>query len=91
VRWRARGTFNGSAQFEGFDPTGAEIEMVGLDLLTIENGKLVDNQAYTNAMQLARQIGAMPPQGSPADKTMIGAFNLKTRIANAIKSRRSSG
>ena len=91
VRWRARGTFNGSAQFEGFDPNGAEIEMVGLDLLTIENGKLVDNQAYTNAMQLARQIGAMPPQGSPADKTMIGAFNLKTRIANAIKSRRSGG
>ena len=91
VRWRARGTFNGSAQFEGFDPTGAELEMVGLDLLTIENGKLVDNQAYTNAMQLARQIGAMPPQGSSADKTMIGAFNLKTRIANAIKSRRSGG
>ncbi len=55
--------------------------MVGMDLLTVEDGKLVDNQAYTNGMELARQIGAMPPQGSRAEKAMAGAFNLKTRIA----------
>lgn len=90
VRWRARGTFKGTTQLEGFDPNGAAIEMVGLDLLTIEDGKLVDNQAYTNGMQLARQIGAMPPQGSRAEKAMAGAFNLKTKIAKAIESRRSS-
>ena len=89
VRWRARGTFSGTAQFEGFDPNGAEIEIVGMDLLTVEDGKLVDNQAYTNGMELARQIGAMPPQGSRAEKAMAGAFNLKTRIADAINSRRS--
>ena len=88
VRWRARGVFDGTAQFEGFDPNGAEIEMVGLDLLTFENGKLVDNQAYTNGMQLARQIGAMPPQGSRGEAAMTGAFNLKTRIAKAIAARR---
>jgi predicted ester cyclase len=89
VRWRARGTFSGTAQLEGFDPNGAEIEMVGIDLLTIEDGKLVDNQAYTNGMELARQIGAMPPQGSRAEKAMASAFNLKTRIAEAIQSRRA--
>jgi predicted ester cyclase len=89
VRWRARGTFTGTGRLEGFDPNGAEIEMVGLDLLTFENGRLVDNQAYTNGMELARQLGAMPPQGSRAEKTMAGAFNLKTRIAKAIQQRRS--
>ncbi len=89
VRWRARGTFSGTAQLEGFDPNGAEIEIVGMDLLAVEDGKLVDNQAYTNGMELARQIGAMPPQGSRAEKAMAGAFNLKTRIADAINSRRS--
>jgi predicted ester cyclase len=89
VRWRARGTFDGTAQLEGFDPNGAEIELVGIDLLTIEDGKLVDNQAYTNGMELARQLGAMPPQGSRSEKAMAGAFNLKTKIANAIQQRRS--
>lgn len=85
VRWRARGTFDGTGRLEGFDPNGAEIELVGLDLLTFENGKLVDNQAYTNGMELARQLGAMPPQGSRAEKAMAGAFNLKTKIASAIR------
>ena len=85
VRWRARGTFTGAARLEGFDANGAELEMVGLDLLTIENGKLVDNQAYTNSMELARQVGAIPPAGSRAEKAVSGAFNLKTRIVNALK------
>jgi predicted ester cyclase len=87
VRWRARGTFDGTAQLEGFDPNGAEIELVGIDLLTIEDGKLVDNQAYTNGMELARQLGAMPPQGSRAEKAMAGAFNLKTRVARLLSRR----
>ena len=64
--------------------------MLGLDLLTFnEDGKLIDNQAYTNGMELARQLGAMPPAGSRAEKAMAGAFNLKTRIAKALKERRS--
>ena len=88
VRWRATGTFDGTAKLEGFEPNGAKVEMVGLDLLTIEDGKLVDNQAYTNAMQLARQIGAMPPQGSAVEKAMAGAFNLKTKAAKALSRRR---
>lgn len=89
VRWRARGTFNGTAKLEGFEPNGAELEMVGIDLVTVEDGELVDIQAYTNGMELARQIGAMPPQGSAAERAMAGLFNLKTRAAKAIADRRS--
>jgi len=85
VRWRARGTFTGDARLEGFDANGAEIEMVGVDLVTVEDGKLVDIQAYTNSMDLARQLGAMPAQGSRAEKAMAGAFNLRTRLARALK------
>jgi len=89
VRWRAGGTFNGTGMLEGFEPNGTEIEMVGLDLLTFQDGKLVDNQAYTNSMDLARQIGALPPQGSGVEKAMSRVFNLKTRAANAIRRRRA--
>ena len=85
VRWRALGTFTGPGRLEGFEANGARIEMQGCDLLTVEDGKLVDNQAYTNGMELARQLGAMPPAGSRAEKAMAGAFNLKTKVANALE------
>ena len=41
VRWRAKGTFDGTTRFEGIEPNGAVIEMEGVDLLTIRDGKLV--------------------------------------------------
>lgn len=85
VRWRAKGTFTGEARLEGFDANGAALEMVGIDLLTIEDGKLVDNQAYTNSMELARQLGAMPAQGSAAERAMAAAFNLKTRLGRLAR------
>ena len=89
VRWRARGAFDGTKPFEGLQPTGASVEMEGLDLLTIHDGKLVSNEAYTNSMELARQLGALPPQGSVADRGMTGLFNLKTRVVDAVRSRRT--
>jgi predicted ester cyclase len=85
VRWRARATFDGTTPFEGIEPTGAEVEMKGLDLITIRDGKLVSNHAYTNSMDLARQIGALPPQGSRAESAMNGLFNLKTRATRRLK------
>lgn len=85
VRWRGAGTFDGSARFEGFDPTGDSVELVGVDLLEVEDGKIVALDAYSNSMELARQIGALPPPGSRAERAMAGAFNLKTRLAKRLK------
>lgn len=75
VRWRATGTFSGDAKYEGLTPTGAPIELEGLDLITAHDGLLIDNRAYTNATVLARQLGAMPPAGSVAERAMIAAVN----------------
>jgi predicted ester cyclase len=88
VRWRARGTFNGDAKFEGMEPNGASVDVEGCDLVTIRDGKLVDNHAYTSGTEMARQLGALPPQGSIAERGMTGALNLKTR-ATALLQRRS--
>jgi predicted ester cyclase len=81
VHWRARGTFTGEGKLEGFVANGRSVDMRGLDILTVEDGKIVSNFAYTNAMELARQIGAMPPSGSPQERAMAAAFNAKTAIA----------
>ena len=85
VRWRARGTFNGDAKFEGMDPNGASVEVEGCDLVTIRDGKLVDNQAYSSGTEIMRQLGALPPQDSAPERGMIAALNLKTRAAGLLK------
>jgi ketosteroid isomerase-like protein len=85
VRWKATGTFTGDARFEGFIANDAKLETEGLDLLTVSDGLIVDNRAYTNALDQARQIGAIPPQGSAADRAMTEAFNLKTRAVRALR------
>lgn len=85
VEWRARGTFDGDARFEGMEPNGASVDVRGCDLVTVREGKLFDNQVYTSGTEIARQLGALPPQGSVAERGMTGALNLKTRATKAIR------
>jgi steroid delta-isomerase-like uncharacterized protein len=84
VRWHMTGTFSGDARFEGAIATGAKIDITGCDVLTVRDGKIVHNDAYMNGMQMARQVGVFPQQGSGQERAMIGAANLKTRIARAL-------
>jgi predicted ester cyclase len=84
VHWRATGTFTGEGRLEGFVANGKPIDMRGLDILTVEDGEIVENHAYTNAMELARQIGAMPPAGSGQEKAMAAAFNAKTALMKRL-------
>ena len=87
VRWSAVGTFNGSTRFEGLDPNGARVEIQGCDVLTIRDGRIQRNDAYMNAADLARQLGALPPAGSPVERAMTAALNIKTHLADAIHQR----
>ena len=89
VRWRATGTFTGDTRFEGFVANGASLEMEGLDLLTIRDGLVHENFAYTNATELARQFGAMPPAGSVGERAMLAAVNARTAAAAWIKRARN--
>lgn len=85
VRWSGTGTFDGTGKFEGMKPNGESISLEGCDVLTVVDELIVENHAYINAAQLARQLGAMPPQGSAAERGMLGAFNAKTAAAEAIQ------
>jgi predicted ester cyclase len=72
-------------RFEGLDPNGARIEIEGLDLLTIRDGLIRENRAYTNAAEIARQLGAMPAPGSLGERAMLGAVNAKTRLRALLR------
>ena len=85
VEWRATGTFSGDARFEGMEPNGASVDVQGCDIVTIRDGRMVDNQAYTSGTEIARQLGALPPQGSAAERAMTAVLNLKTRATKALR------
>jgi predicted ester cyclase len=85
VRWRARATFSGEAKFEGLAPNGARVDIEGCDMLSIEDGKIVENNAYTNWAQLGQQLGVLPPQGSFGEKAVTGLVNARTAATDAVR------
>jgi steroid delta-isomerase-like uncharacterized protein len=84
VNWRARATFAGPGRFMGFEPTGARIDVTGVDLVRVRDGRIAAIDAYLDGADLARQLGALPPQGSTAEQRMAQAFNLTTRVKRRI-------
>jgi predicted ester cyclase len=85
VRWHATGTFNGSGKFEGLLPNGRSVDVEGCDVLTIRDGLIRRNDAHLNGAEMARQLGALPPAGSPPERALSAVLNLKTRLTAAIR------
>jgi predicted ester cyclase len=85
VHWHVDGTFDGTERFQGLAPNGRSFHLEGCDLLTVADGKIVSNQAYTNEMELARQIGTMPPKDSPQERAMTAALNAKTALEKRLR------
>jgi glyoxylase-like metal-dependent hydrolase (beta-lactamase superfamily II)/predicted ester cyclase len=83
VRWHATGTFCGGP-FQGVEPTGARIDLEGIDLLTVEDGLIQRNDAYYDGTQFARQIGMLPQRDSAAERGMTSAFNVRTRVSRSL-------
>jgi glyoxylase-like metal-dependent hydrolase (beta-lactamase superfamily II)/predicted ester cyclase len=80
IQWRLTGTFAGPGSFAGIAPTGLPIQLEGFDLLTVRDGLIQSNDAFSDSMTFARQIGMMPPEGSPMERGMTAAFNARTRL-----------
>ena len=85
ARWRVTATNTGPGRFQGVAPTGKSVTLEGCDMFRVENELIVENNAYTNGMQIAQQLGLLPPQGSAGERAMTSAFNAKTAAATAIK------
>jgi glyoxylase-like metal-dependent hydrolase (beta-lactamase superfamily II)/predicted ester cyclase len=77
VHWTATGTMSGP--LSGLAPTGAHVDLEGIDLLQIKDGKIVRNDAVPDGMSLARQLGLVPEAGSTTEQRMFAAFNARTR------------
>jgi len=84
LHWRFSGTFAGPGSFNGIAPTGHRMELEGVDVLTVRDGLIQSNEAFTDTMSVPRQIGMMPPLGSPAEQRLTGAFNVKTKVSDGL-------
>lgn len=85
VRWRARGTFAGPGEFEGFAPNGAQVDLEGCDVLTVSDDLILHNDAYLDSGSIARQLGFLPPTGSKAEDRLRRLTNLRTRVALRVQ------
>jgi steroid delta-isomerase-like uncharacterized protein len=88
VQWRSVGTFTGEP-FIGIEPTGGRIELRGVDVMEIDDGKIVRNAVYYDGAAFARGVGMLPAQDSGAERAMYAAFNAATRLRRAIRERTS--
>jgi steroid delta-isomerase-like uncharacterized protein len=79
VKWRLTGTFNGSA-WQGIEPTGDRVELLGIDCFTFREGKITRNEAVFDQTSFARQIGMMPARDSAGERAMRTALNARTKL-----------
>jgi len=87
VEWRTVGTFTGKP-FEGVRATGGRLELRGLDLLEIEDDRILKNTAYYDGAAFMRQVGLLPPQDSRAEKSIKLAFNTVSKARRSLSERR---
>ena len=84
IRYTLRGTFAGPHAWAGIEPTGARLEIPGVDVFVVADEKIVRNDAYVDGMTVARQMGVMPPQDSAAEQRMTALFNARTKAAEKL-------
>jgi predicted ester cyclase len=84
TRYIAHATFNGTGKFEGLVPNGSKVAVEGCDVTEVEDGLIVANHGYLNGAEMARQLGALPPQGSIAERGMTAALNAKLAASKAV-------
>jgi glyoxylase-like metal-dependent hydrolase (beta-lactamase superfamily II)/predicted ester cyclase len=79
VRWRAQATFAGPGSYLGFAPNQAHVALEGCDVVTVADELIVHNVAYVDSGDVARQLGLLPANGSPAQKRLAKLANVRTR------------
>ena len=66
--WHMTATFTGPMEPPGFAPTGDRIEIDGVDVFEVHDGKISRLSTYYDMADLMRQTGFMPPRGSRAER-----------------------
>src|SRR3954471_15666767 len=78
--WRMRGTNTGPIDPPGFAPTGRAIDVEGVDLWTMRDGRIARYRAFYDFNALAVQLGLAPAPGSRMEKGAVALQRLGARV-----------
>jgi predicted ester cyclase len=68
VPWRMTATFTGPLDPPGFAPTGDRVEVEGVDVFEVRDGRIARLATHYDLMNIARQTGVLPPRGSRGER-----------------------
>jgi steroid delta-isomerase-like uncharacterized protein len=79
-RWRMLGTMLGPAGPPGFAPTGRTIDIEGVDLWTMRDGRIARARVFYDMSEILRQLGIAPARGSRGERAMVAVQRLQARM-----------
>ena len=78
-QWRTTGTITGRVPGSPMSPTGDYVEYTGVAIISIRDGKVSHVRQYPDVTSLQRQIGALPPAGSRAERFLMRLQAISAR------------
>ncbi len=78
--WRMTGTNLGRLEPQGYPPTGRFMEVEGVDVYTFRRDRIVGARACYDLAGASRQLGLLPAVGSRAERVMVAARRLRSRL-----------
>ncbi|NMO90217.1 ester cyclase [Actinomycetospora sp. TBRC 11914] len=79
VRWTLTGTHSG-AEWAGIGPTGAHLDLDGIDHVTVSGGRIHADFVVFDQLQVARQLGLAPAEGSRLDVALRRGRGILARL-----------
>lgn len=86
ARWIAKGTMGGRLEPPGYAPTNSPVEFHGVDIWEFNDDVLTRWEGIYDVLSIARQIGALPPQGTAGERLgavfqRIGASRMRRKAS----------
>src|SRR4051794_32898610 len=78
--WRMQGTMTGPLDPPGFAPTGKAMDVTGVDLWRMREGRIAHFQAFYDMNSVALQLGLVPAPGSGAERMAVRLQRLQARF-----------
>ena len=78
--YRMTGTFSGTWEPLGTAPTGARISVEGVDEWRFHEGLMWRYRTHYDSIDMARQMGVLPPVGSRAERLLGALQPLQARF-----------
>jgi hypothetical protein len=74
------GTATGPWPYLDMAPTGRSFEIEGVDSWDMRDGLIARYRTFFDGLELSRQLGVLPPQGSRRDRAITRLQHVQARF-----------